>query len=132
MNLLKNYRCLLPAVLVVGVLLASCYRIVLIEQAHEVVRGESFAAKMVVKRSGSNTNGSITQCHGLFGIRVPEGWSVGADIVMTQVVRPTTQLNDEAYAQMSASSRSFVTTNYSWDISAKILLDNYSKICEKC
>ena len=98
MNLLKNFRCLLPAVLAVGVLLASCYRIVLIEQAHEVVRGGSFAAKMVVKRSGSNTNGSITQCHGLFGIRVPEGWSVGADIVMTQVVRPTTQLEDEAYA----------------------------------
>jgi len=98
MKVLRSFRRLAPAMFVAALLLASCYRIVLIEQAHEVVRGEAFTAKMVVKRSGSNTSGSVTQCHGLFGIRVPEGWSVGADIVMTQVVRPTTQLNDEAYA----------------------------------
>lgn len=76
---------------------ASCYRITLISQPHEVVAGEKFAVKMAVKRSGSNNSGSVTTCHGLFGVRVPEGWTVAADIVMTQVAKSTTDLGDAAY-----------------------------------
>lgn len=95
-HLSKNLRILFPLLATVA-FLYSCYRITLVEQAHKVVRGQSFAAKLVVKRSGSNSDGGITQCHGLFGVRVPEGWSVGGDIVMTQVVRPATDLEDANY-----------------------------------
>lgn len=40
-------------------------------------------------------------------------------------------LSDEDYAQMHANARAFVSTNYSWDTSARTLLDAYSRICEK-
>lgn len=116
----KIFHWLLPFSAAVA-LLFSCYRITLVEQAHEVVRGQAFTAKMVVKRSGSNSSGGITQCHGLFGVRVPEGWSVGADLLMTQVVRPTTDLGDPAYHH-DITRRLIPNTRYT-----KLLNRNYPR-----
>ena len=79
--------------------LVACYRITLIEQAHEVVAGQVFTGKLVVKRSGTSNNGGVQHTYGLFGIRVPDGWTAVGDLIMTQVPKPTTDVGDDAYRQ---------------------------------
>ncbi len=83
---------------VVAGLFVSCYKITFIKQAHSVVKGNVFNGKLVVKSTG-NTAGGVYHVYGLFGIRVPEGWEVDGKIVMTQVVKPTTDVGDPAYNQ---------------------------------
>ena len=50
----------------------SCYQIVLVQQAHSVIKGNVFNGKLVIKDT-NNTAGGVEQVYGLFGIRVPEG-----------------------------------------------------------
>lgn len=80
-------------------LLASCYRIDLIDQAHEAVTNSTFSGRIVVKADGTTDNGSVQHVRGLYGICLPEGWSVDGTIVMTQKVKPGTDLGDEAYSK---------------------------------
>ena len=77
----------------------SCYTITLLQQPHEAVTNSSFKGKLVVKRDGSSDNGLVQTVHGLFGICVPEGWTVGDDIVMTQVPLPGTDVGNDEYKQ---------------------------------
>ncbi|MGI6242241.1 MAG: DUF5005 domain-containing protein [Prevotella sp.] len=77
--------------------LVSCYHITFIKQNHRVVKGSALVGKMVVKATGGSTNGKISDVTGLFGIRLPEGWEVETDIVMTQVPKPTTDVGDDSY-----------------------------------
>ncbi len=86
----------LALVVLAVALCVSCYKITFVEQAHSVVRGESFAGKLVVKSTG-NTTGGTYHIYGLFGIRVPVGWRVDGKMVMTQVVKPTTDTGDPNY-----------------------------------
>lgn len=83
--------------LIVALTLFSCYHITLITQTHTVKQGGLITGKMVVKATGGTTNGSVSDVTGLFGIRVPEGWTVQSNIVMTQVPKPTTDVGDDAY-----------------------------------
>jgi len=80
-----------------AVLAVSCYKITLVEQAHEAVTNSVFGGKVVVKRSGTSDNGLVQHVYGLFGVCVPEGWSASGDIVMTQVPKPTTDVGDAEY-----------------------------------
>ncbi len=89
----------LGSICLVLVVLASCYTFTLVEQPHEAVTNSSFKAKLVVKRDGGSDNGLVQTVHGLFGICVPEGWTVGGDIVMTQVPLPGTDVGDDQYKQ---------------------------------
>lgn len=76
----------------------SCYQIVLVQQAHSVIKGNVFNGKLVIKDT-NNTAGGVEQVYGLFGIRVPEGWEVDGTIVMTQVAKATTNTGDPNYNQ---------------------------------
>lgn len=88
-------HCVLAVMLtIIFTTLVSCYHIVFIQQAHQVVRGTAFTGKLVVKATGTSTNGSVSTVTGLFGIRVPEGWEVDSKIVMKQVPKSTTDLGD--------------------------------------
>lgn len=80
-------------------IVASCYRISLIEQDHEAYTNSKFHGKVVVKRNGTSNNGLIQHVYGLFGICVPKGWTVDGDLVMTQVPKETTDVGDDAYKQ---------------------------------
>lgn len=93
-----SFKCLVLGCLVMAVLaLVSCYHIVLIEQSHRIVRGNVFRGKLVVKATGTSTNGTVSNVTGLFGIRVPKGWEVDSKIVMTQVPKSTTDVGDDTY-----------------------------------
>lgn len=82
---------------VAAVLAVSCYKITLVEQAHEAVTNSVFSGKVVVKRSGTSNNGIVQNVHGLFGVCVPTGWTASGDIVMTQVPKSTTNVGDDEY-----------------------------------
>ena len=94
----RNLFPLLAAAAVVVVLFISCYKIHYVLQAHSVVKGNVFKGKVSVVSTG-NTLGGTYHIYGLFGIRVPEGWEVDGKIVMTQVVKPTTDVGDPEYNQ---------------------------------
>jgi len=79
--------------------LVGCYKITFVEQAHEVVKGDSFSGRIIVKRSGGAANGTVQHVYGLFALRVPKGWTSVGELVMTQVPKKTTDVGDEAYQQ---------------------------------
>ena len=83
---------------IMATVFVSCYQITFIKQAHTVVKGNVFNGKFVIKSTGTTTGG-VSHVYGLFGIRVPEGWEVDGNIVMTQVVKPTTDVGDPEYNQ---------------------------------
>ena len=85
--------------LAVLTILTGCYKITFVEQAHEVVKGDAFEGKIIVKRSGGSSNGTVQHVYGLFGLRVPKGWTSVGELVMTQVPKSTTNVDDEAYRQ---------------------------------
>ena len=85
--------------LAVLTILTGCYKITFVEQAHEVVKGDAFEGKIIVKRSGGSSNGTVQHVYGLFGLRVPKGWTSVGELVMTQVPKKTTDVGDEAYGQ---------------------------------
>ena len=87
---------LLAALTAVTLVCASCYKITFIRQAHRVVKGEAFEGRLSIHDTG-NTNGGTYHVYGLFGIRVPKGWSVDGQVVMTQVAKPTTDTGDPNY-----------------------------------
>lgn len=89
---------LLSSIAFVALLCVSCYKINFVLQAHSVVKGNVFNGKLSVVSTGK-TQGGVSQIYGLFGIRVPEGWGVDGQIVMTQVVKPTTDTGDPEYNQ---------------------------------
>lgn len=85
------------ALIISTLLLASCYTFALVEQPHQAYTNSVFRGKVVVKRDGANNQGYAMDVHGLFGICVPEGWTSEGEVVMTQVVKETTDLGDAAY-----------------------------------
>ena len=87
---------LLAALTAVTLVCASCYKITFIRQAHRVVKGEAFEGRLSIHDTG-NTNGGTYHVYGLFGIRVPKGWNVDGQVVMTQVAKPTTDTGDPNY-----------------------------------
>ena len=89
---------LAAAMAIMAVLCVSCYRISFIKQDHTIIKGNVFNGKLVIKDT-DNPNGGVYHVYGLFGIRVPEGWDVDGNVVMTQVVKPTTDLGDPDYNQ---------------------------------
>lgn len=84
-----------------ALLAVSCYKITLVEQAHEAETNSVFDGKVVVKRSGTSDNGLVQHVYGLFGVCVPVGWNAVGDIVMTQVPKPTTDVGDEEYKSVA-------------------------------
>ena len=95
----KRFLFINVALLAVAVCLCwSCYKITLVVQAHSIVKGNVFNGKMVIKDT-NNTSGGVEHVYGLFGIRVPEGWEVDGQIVMTQVAKATTDTGDPDYNQ---------------------------------
>lgn len=81
----------------VSLLVVSCYRITLVIQDHEAVTGGTFSGKVVVKRSGTSSNGLVQHVYGLFGVCVPTGWQASSTLVMTQVPKAGTDVGDDAY-----------------------------------
>lgn len=95
----KRFLFINVALLAVAVCLCwSCYKITLVVQAHSIVKGNVFNGKLVIKDT-NNTAGGMEHVYGLFGIRVPEGWEVDGQIVMTQVAKATTDTGDPDYNQ---------------------------------
>ena len=89
---------MMAVVALVAFMCVSCYRFAFVKQDHTVVKGHSFAGKVVVKDTG-NTLGGASHVHGLFGVCVPEGWDVEGTMVMKQVVKTTTDVGDPEYNQ---------------------------------
>lgn len=104
----------------IAVLMVSCYKITLVQQAHTVVKGNVFNGKLVIK-STDNTSGGVYHVYGLFGIRVPQGWEVDGDLVMTQVAKPTTDVGDEDYNK-TITRKLVVSEQYT-----NILNENYPR-----
>lgn len=88
---------MLVCLLIVTMTLFSCYHITLLTQTHTVKQGGLITGKMVVKATGGSSNGDIKDVTGLFGIRVPTGWTVQSNIIMTQVPQETTDVGDSTY-----------------------------------
>ncbi len=111
---------LLGCMAFMAVLMVSCYKITLVQQAHTVVKGNVFNGKLVVK-STDNTAGGVYHVYGLFGIRVPQGWEVDGDLVMTQVAKPTTDVGDPDYNK-TITRKLVVSEQYT-----NILNENYPR-----
>ena len=95
---LQKMRKILLCLMMISALV-GCYKITFVEQAHEVVKGDSFSGRIIVKRSGGSANGTVQHVYGLFALRVPKGWTSVGELVMTQVPKKTTDVGDEAYQQ---------------------------------
>ena len=63
---------MLPVVALASVVVASCYTFTLIEMPHELIAGETFSGKVVVKRNGKQDNGLVQHVYGLYGICLPD------------------------------------------------------------
>ena len=107
--------------LVLAVMFASCYEFFSIDQPTEAYSNSSFDVHFVVKEDAGDNDwtGPDLQDIGLFGVLIPDGWTVNDSIFFT-IVSDSSQYNNDGYLKHSSDLSTMLEDsigspeNYSW------------------
>lgn len=107
--------------LVLAAMFASCYEFFTIDQPTEAYNYSSFEVNIVVKEDDGGNDWTVPDLQniGLFGVLLPDGWTVNDSIFFT-IVSDSSQHNNEGYLKHSAELSTMLEDsigspdNYSW------------------
>lgn len=109
------------ALLVFAVLFASCYEFFSIDQPTEAYNNSSFEVNIVVKEDNGGNDWTVPDLQniGLFGVLIPDGWTV-KDSIFFSIISDSSQHNNDGYLKHSTELSTMLEdsigspVNYSW------------------